>query len=77
MTAPRMAAAKAFCREPASANRAMMTDSIRSKDRAGRSEATSTRWAKERGQRRRNYHAIKSHEREKDVLGEVHLSSPA
>lgn len=77
MSAPRMAAAKTFGGKPAAANRAVMTDSIRRIDRTSGSEATSTRWAKERGQRRRNYHAIKSHEREKDVLGEVHLSSPA
>lgn len=77
MAAPRMAAAKAFRREPASANRAVMSDGIRSINRTGRCEAASARRPEECAQRRGNHHAVKPHKREEDVLNEVHLSNPA
>ena len=72
-----MAAAKAFCGQPASANGTMLTDRFRSIDRTGEGEAASTRRPKECTKRRRNHRAVKSHRCEQDVLSQVHLISPA
>ena len=77
VTAPRMAAAKSFRGEPASANRAMTANGIRSINRTRGRKAASARGTKERAERGRNHHAVKSHQREQDVLTWIHLSSPA